>query len=183
VRIQPWTVSALMESIVTLPRPGRPPLGRGFLSCGRRQSVRLLYPMPCGCCSSFPHGDTLRSGPWRASPPTGLRAIFPVTQLSAPRHRTTSSGRLMRTNSPTIVYATKPKRTYRPKRKPAALATDTPRIVTVKSLKQLEREREIRFAKAAAEGEASPEIKAFVDQVLRLPSELFVWHLTRTKPA
>jgi hypothetical protein len=44
------------------------------------------------------------------------------------------------------------------------------------------REREIRFAKAAAEGEASPEIKAFIDRVLRPASEPFVWHLTRETP-
>jgi hypothetical protein len=68
------------------------------------------------------------------------------------------------------------------KRKPATLAIDPPRIITVKSAKQLKREREIRFAKAAAEGEASPEIKAFIDRVLRPPSEPFVWHLTRETP-
>jgi len=109
---------------------------------------------------------------------TGGGAFF--IRLPARWRRTTSSV-AMRTKSPNIVIAPKPKRTYH-KRKPATLAIDPPRIITVKSAKQLKREREIRFAKAAAEGEASPEIKAFIDRVLRPPSEPFVWHLTRETP-
>jgi hypothetical protein len=59
----------------------------------------------------------------------------------------------MRTKSPIIVHAPKPKRTYRRKRKPCTLAIDAPRIVTVKSAKQLKREREMQFRQGRCRGQ------------------------------